>query len=63
MNLMVTVHSCIQHPEDLEPVLREETEVAVVTLKKGKSTGVDNIPAELIQAGGETMISVFCKEL
>ena len=27
--------------------------------KKGKSAGVDNIPAELVQAGGETMIDVL----
>ena len=28
-------------------------------MKKGKSAGVDNIPAELVQAGGETMINVL----
>ena len=28
-------------------------------MKKGKSVGVDNIPAELVQAGGETMIDVL----
>ena len=27
-------------------------------LKKGKSAGVDNIPGELVQAGGEDMINV-----
>ena len=42
--------------EDLQPVFREEVEIAVASLKKGKSAGVDNIPAELVQAGGETMI-------
>ena len=31
---------------------REEVEIAVASLKKGKSAGVDNIPAELVQAGG-----------
>ena len=30
----------------------------VASLKKGKSAGVDNIPAELVQAGGETMIDL-----
>ena len=30
-------------------------------LKKGKSLGVDNIPGELVQAGGEGMISVLHK--
>ena len=38
---------------------REEVEIAVASLKKGKSAGVDNIPAELVQAGGETMIDVL----
>ena len=33
----------------------EEVEAAVKTLKKG----VDNIPAEMVQAGGEDMISVL----
>ena len=32
--------------EDLRPILREEVEIAVASLKKGKSAGVDNIPAE-----------------
>ena len=45
--------------EDLQPILREEVEIAVASLKKGKSVGVDNIPAELVQAGGETMIDVL----
>ena len=39
-------------------ILREEVEIAVASLKKVKSAGVDNIPAELVQAGGETMIDV-----
>ena len=38
--------------EDLQPILREEVEIAVASLKNGKSTGGDNIPAELVQAGG-----------
>ena len=45
--------------EDLQPILCEEVEIAVASLKKGKSAGVDNIPAELVQAGGETMIDVL----
>ena len=32
---------------------------AVASLKKGKSAGVDNIPVELVQAGGESMIDVL----
>ena len=54
------VLDCSQPPEeDLQPILREEVEIAVASLKKGKSAGVDNIPAELVQAGGETMINVL----
>ena len=34
--------------EDLQPILREEVEIAVAPLKKGKSAGVDNIPLELV---------------
>ena len=34
------------------PILREEVEAAVKSVKKGKSSGVDNIPAELLQQGG-----------
>ena len=40
------------------PILREEAEAAVKSLKKGKSAGVDNIPSELVQAGGEAMIDI-----
>ena len=39
--------------EEHHPILREEVEAAVKTLKMGKSAGVDNIPAELVQSGGE----------
>ena len=45
--------------EDNYPILREEVETAVKSLKKGKSAGVDNIPAELIQAGGDAMIDAL----
>ena len=31
-------------------------EAAVQSLKKGKSAGVDNIPAELVKAGGKDVI-------
>ena len=34
-------------------------EAALQSLKKGKSAGVDNIPAELVQAGGEDVITAF----
>ena len=41
------------------PALREEVEAAVKSLKKGKLAGVDNIPSELVQAGGEAMINML----
>ena len=47
------VLDCSQLPEeDLQPILREEVEIEVASLKKGKCAGVDNIPEELVQAGG-----------
>ena len=54
------VLDCSQPPEeDLQPILREEVEIAVASLKKWKSARVDNIPAELVQAGCETMIDIL----
>ena len=41
-------------------------EAAVQSLKKGKSVGVDNIPAELVQADGEdviTALTTICKKI
>jgi hypothetical protein len=40
---------------------RLEVEIAIVKLKKHKSPGSDQIPAELIQAGGEILLSVIHK--
>ena len=34
-------------------------EAAVKGLKMGKSAGMDNKPAELVQAGGEAMIDIL----
>ena len=45
--------------EEHHPILREEVEAAVKALKMGKSAGVDNIPAELVQEGGEAMIDIL----
>ena len=47
------------HKEDLQSILREEIEIAVASQKTGKTAGVDNIPVELVQDGGETMINVL----
>ena len=41
------------------PTIRSEVEAAVQSLKKGKSAGVNNIPAELVQAGGEDVITTL----
>ena len=43
---------------DSYPILWEEVEAAVKSLKKCKSTGLDNIPSELVLAGGEAMIDI-----
>ena len=45
--------------EEHHPILREEVEAAVKALKMGTSAGVDNIPAELVQARGEAMIDIL----
>ena len=44
---------------DNYPILREEVEAVVKLLKKGMSAGADNVPAELVQAGGEAMIGAL----
>ena len=44
---------------DSYPILQEEVDAAIKSLKKGKSAGEDNSPLELIQAGGETMIDML----
>ena len=44
---------------DSYPILREEVQATVKSLKKGKPAGVDNIPSELVQAGEEAMIDML----
>ena len=44
---------------DSYPILREKVEATVKSLKKGKLAGVDNIPSELVQAGGEAMTDML----
>jgi hypothetical protein len=48
-----------------EPVLPGpsclEAEIGIAKLKKYKSTGSDEIPAELIQTGGEMLLSAIHK--
>ena len=48
------------------PVLREEVEEVVRSLKVGKSPGADNIPSKLLKNGGEattTVLTVTCKKI
>ena len=45
--------------EDLQLILREEVEIAIAALKKGKSAEIDNIPAELVLADGDTVSDVL----
>ena len=47
------------YTEDDHPILRKEVEAAVQSLKKGKLAGVDNIPAGLVQAVGEDVITTL----
>jgi hypothetical protein len=48
--------------EPLEPGPSHlEVEIVIAKLKKYKSPGSDQIPAELIQAGGEIMLSAIQK--
>jgi hypothetical protein len=52
----------IHTTEPLVPGLSHlEVEVSIAKLKKYKSSGSDQIPAELYQAGGETLVSVIHK--
>ena len=53
------VLDCSQPQEDLQSILCEEVEIAVASMKRGTSAGVDNIPAERVQAGRKTMIDVL----
>ena len=41
------------------PILRKEVEAAVKLLEKGKSAEVDNIPAEILQQGGEAIVNAL----
>jgi hypothetical protein len=46
---MITAEPSVSEPS------ASEVEIATGKLKRHKSSGVDQIPAELIQAGGETL--------
>ena len=49
--------------QDDHLTLRKEAQAAVQSFKKGKSAGVDNIPAELVQTGGEDIITALTTNL
>ena len=58
---------CLQTvSKDDHPILRKEVEATMQSVKKGKSAGVDNIPAELVQAGRKdvmTALTTFCNKI
>ena len=55
-----SVLDCPQTDTEVDyPIIRKEVETAVQSLKKGKSSGIDNIQAELVQAGGEDVITAL----
>ena len=45
--------------QDNFPILKSEVEAAIQELKMGKSAGIDNIPAELMLAGGHIVIQIL----
>ena len=52
--------SCPQTDTEVDhPILRKEMEAAVQSIKKEKSAGVDNTPAELFQTGREDVITAL----
>ena len=57
---MITQYWAVSAPEEhLQPILSEAIEIAIESLKKGKSAKVDNILAIFVQAGGETIFDVL----
>ena len=55
-----SVMNCSQtDTENDHLILRRGVEAAVQPLKKGKSAGVDNIPAQLVQAVGDDVITAL----
>ena len=42
-----------------QPIFRDAVEIEEASLKKAKSAGVGNIPADFVQAGGKPMLDVL----
>ena len=64
-SLLQSNQSPTQEAESL-PVPREEVEEAVRNPRAGKSSGVDNIPSEVLKNGGETtttVLTVTCQKI
>ena len=56
----LSVLICQEPTEDGEfPIIRQEVESAIKTLKCGKAAGVDNVPAELITQCGQPVVEVL----
>ena len=53
------LNSPLTDTEDNHSILCKEVEAAVQSSENGQSAGADNIPAELVQAGGEAVITVL----
>ncbi|GFR70089.1 endonuclease-reverse transcriptase [Elysia marginata] len=51
-------HQDLPTENDSPPIQRPELEAAVKSLKLGKAPGVDNIPSELLKAGGEEVNNI-----
>ena len=45
--------------KDSLPILKEEVEAAVWSLKLGKSPGVDNVPSELVKNGSKEVVKAL----
>ena len=59
-------HNIIVYSTVIKPVLREEVEEAVHSLKAGQSPRVDIIPSELLKNGGEattTALTAMCQKV
>ena len=53
--------TAVSTKKDPQPTVREEVAITVAALKKLKSAGINNIPAELFQASGKSMIDDLTK--